>query len=93
MDGFIDYIIPITIDNPWWVERANNAALLVIHTIFRPLHYDEPPKQYGPLLLRKLVGEHHIEKRKTSLGWYIQTRSIRVLLTIENYAVWLQDIR
>ena len=37
MDGFIDYIITITIDNPFWMDHAKNVALLVIHTIFRPL--------------------------------------------------------
>ena len=37
MDGFIHDTITINIDDPYWVERAKNAALLVIHTIFRPL--------------------------------------------------------
>ena len=37
MDGFIDEIITITIDDPCWVERSKKSALLVIHTIFRPL--------------------------------------------------------
>ena len=37
MDGFIHNKITITIDDPCWAERAKNAALLVIHTIFRPL--------------------------------------------------------
>ena len=44
MDGFVDDIITINIDNPYWVERAKNLALLVIHTMFRPLHSDEPLK-------------------------------------------------
>ena len=36
MDGFIDDVITITIDDPFWVERAKNAYLLIIHTIFIP---------------------------------------------------------
>ena len=44
MDGFIYYIITITIDNACWVERAKNAALLIIHTIFRSHKSDEPLK-------------------------------------------------
>ena len=43
MDEFIDDIININIDNPCWVERAEDAALLVIHIIFKLLNSDEPP--------------------------------------------------
>ena len=35
MNGYIDDIITITIYEPNWMERSKNAALLVIHTIFR----------------------------------------------------------
>ena len=48
MDRFIDDIITITIDDPPWVERAKNAALLIIHTIFRPWKSNEPLKQDDP---------------------------------------------
>ena len=44
MDGFFNKIINTTIDDPSWLERAKNLALLVIHTMFRPLHSDEPLK-------------------------------------------------
>ena len=44
MDVFIDDIITITIGNPHWVECAENAALLIIHTIFRSHESDEPLK-------------------------------------------------
>ena len=49
MDILIDDIITITIDNPCWVDRAKNSALLIIHTIFRPRKYDKPMKQDDPL--------------------------------------------
>ena len=42
MNGFVDEIIGIVIDDPFWVERAKNVALLVIHAIFRPLYSDDP---------------------------------------------------
>ena len=45
MDEFIDDIINIAIDDPNWVERAKNAALFVIHTIFRQLQSSELLKQ------------------------------------------------
>ena len=57
MDIFSYNIIAITIDDTNWVERARDAALLVIHTIFRPLQYPEPLKMEDPLSLRKLAGE------------------------------------
>ena len=53
---FINDIITITIDDSCWVEHFKNAALLVIHTIFRPLHPYEPLKWDQPLSLRKLSG-------------------------------------
>ena len=81
MDGFIDDIITITIDNPCRVEHTKNAYLLIIHTIFRPRQSNKPQKQDDPLSLLKLAGEGHISERKTCLGWDIQTRSLRVFLS------------
>ena len=46
---FIDDIITITIDNLSWVKRTKNAALLVLHTIFRVLNPSEPLKLDVPL--------------------------------------------
>ena len=37
MDGFIDDIITITVDDKHWIDFEKSAALLVIHTLFRPL--------------------------------------------------------
>ena len=37
MDGFIDDIITITVDDENWLDRAKIAALLVIHTLFQQL--------------------------------------------------------
>ena len=48
MDGFIDDIIDITLDYPNWADRTKNAALSVIHTIFRPLQSSEPLKWDDP---------------------------------------------
>ena len=57
MDSFIDEIITITVDDKHWIDRAKSAALLVINTLFRPLHPLEPLKRDDPLSLRKLAGE------------------------------------
>ena len=92
-DEIIDNTINITIADQCWVERAKNAALLVIHTIFRPLHTYEWLKQYDPLSLRKLAEEGQISKRKTCLGWEIHIRYLQVLLPREKETASMQDIR
>ena len=68
MDGLIYDIIIITIDDPRWVDRANNSYLLIIHTMFRPRKYSKPLKRDEPLSLRKLAGEGQLSERKTCLG-------------------------
>ena len=69
MDGFIDDIITITVDDDHWIDRAKSAALLVIHTLFRPLHPSEPLKRDAPLSLRKLAGEGQLAEQQTCLVW------------------------
>ena len=55
-DGLIDDVINLTIDDSIWVERAKNMALLVIYTIFCPLHTSEPLTWEEPLSICKLAG-------------------------------------
>ena len=93
MDGLIDGIITITIDKPCWVERAENIASLIIHTIFRPRQSNKPLKQYDPLSLHKLSGEGQFSKGKTCLGWDTQARSIQVSLPRKKETAWVHDIR
>ena len=85
MDGFINDIITITVDDEHWIDRTKIAALLVIHTIYRSLQPSEPLKRDNPLSLRKLVGEGKLAKQKICLGWYINTHSMRVSLPEEKY--------
>ena len=80
MDGFINDITTITIEDLCWVERTKNTALLVIHNIFRPLNSNKYLKLDDPLPLLKLAGGGQIYKIKTCLGWDIQTCSQQVLL-------------
>ena len=93
MDGLIDDIITINIDNPCWVERANNAALLIIHTIFISRKSNKPLKQDEPLSLRKIAGEGQFSERNTYLGWDIQTCYLQVLLPQKKETAWVHDIR
>ena len=80
MDGFIDNIVIITVDNKYWIERVKSAALLVIHTLLQPLQASEPLKRDNPHSLRKLTGEGNLAERKTCLVWDINTHSLRVFL-------------
>ena len=93
MDGFIDDIITITVDDDHWIDRAKSAALLVIHTLFRPLQPSEPLKRDDPLSLRKLAGEGQLAEQNTCLGWDINTQSLRVSLPEEKQTTWTNYIK
>ena len=64
MDGFINDIITITVDDEHWIDRAKSADLLVIHTLFQPLQPSEPLKRDNSLSLRKLVGVVQLAEHK-----------------------------
>ena len=78
MDGFIDYIITIIVDDEHCIDRTTITALLVIYTLFQPLQPSEPLKQDDPLSLRKMEGEGQLAKQKTCLGWDINTQSMTI---------------
>ena len=88
MDGFIDDIITITVDDEHWIDRAKSAALLVIHTLFRPLQPSETLKQDDPLSLRKLAGEVQLAEQNICLGWDINTQYLRVFLPEDKQIAW-----
>ena len=93
MDGLIDDIITITVDGYHWIDRAKSAALLVIHTLFRPLQPSEPLKRDDPLSLRKLAEEGQLAEQKTCLGWDINTQYLRVSLPEEKQTARTNDIK
>ena len=64
MDGFIDDIITITVNDDHWIDRAKSAALLVIHTLFQTLQSSEPLKRDDPISLRKLAGEGQLQSKR-----------------------------
>ena len=68
MDGFIDEIITVAVDDKHWIDCAKIAAQLVIHTLFQPLQSSEPLKRDDPLSLRKLAGEGQLAKHRTCIG-------------------------
>ena len=93
MDGFIDNIITITVNDKHCIDCSKSAALLVIHTLFRPLKPSEPLKRDDPLSLRKLAGEGQLAEHKTCLWWDINTHSLRLSLLVEKQISWTTDIK
>ena len=67
MDGFIDDIFTIPVDDKYLIDREKSAAILVIHALFQPLQPSKPLKLDDPLSLRKLVGEVQLAYHKTCL--------------------------
>ena len=93
MDGFINDIITITVDDEHCIDRAKSATILVIHTLFRPLQPSEPLKRDDPLSIRKLVWEVKLADQNTCLVWYINTQYLRVSLPKEKQIAWTNDIK
>ena len=93
MYGLIYDIITIPVDEKHWIDRAKSAALLVIHTLFRPLQPLKPLKRDDALSLRKLAGEGQLAEQKTCLGWDINTQSLRVYPPEEKQTAWTNDIK
>ena len=75
-----------------WVERAQNAAPLAIHTVFRPTSADPLPRA-DAISERKLRGEGTPAEHKTILGWEVDTRSFRVRLPEQKAETWIREIR
>ena len=93
MDGFIDNIITITVDDKHCIYCAKIVALLVIHTLLQPLQPSEPLKRYDPLSLSILTWEGQIAHQKTCLGWDIHTHSVGVFLPEEKQTACNTDIK
>ena len=82
-DGYINDIITVMLDISDWVKRGQNAALLAIHTVFRPTQADDPIPRDDATSIRKLKGEGTPDEAKIVLGWIIDTRLFRIYLPKE----------
>ena len=91
-DGYIDDIISVALAASDWVARAQNAALLAIHTVFRPRDPRDPLPREDTTSIRKLRGEGTPDERKIVLGWLVDTRKFRVYLPRPKALDWLQQI-
>ena len=93
MDGFINDIITITVDNNYGIECAKRTALFFIHTPLRPLQEYEPLEYNDPLSLRKLAEGEGLVEGKTYLVWDIKSHYLRLFLTKDNYTSWVNHTK
>lgn len=85
-------MICVAVDHGDNIRCCQEAASLIIHTIFRPISENEPVLRDDPLSLRKREGEGTPCKCKIVLGWMICTRTFRILLPVYKARNWLLDI-
>ena len=92
IDGFIDDLISIILDELDLPERGRNAVALALHTFFRPTNADDPVPRDDILSLRKLLAEGGLEETKMVLGWFIDTRRFIIKLARDKADRWILDI-
>ena len=76
VDGFIDDLINVFIDNPANCARQPHVVPLAMHVTRRPHAGDneEPLPRRPKLSIPKLMAEGRPEEVQTVLGWTIDTR-------------------
>ena len=91
-DGYIDDIITAVLDKENWVSKAQKAAPLATHTMFRPTDTRDPLPREEPLSRTKLEGEGTPDEIKGALGWIINTRTFRIYLPDKKAREWTLSI-
>ena len=91
-DGYIDDAITYAVDYSDNVIRAQNAAPLALHTIFRPAIPSEKDIRNDPISERKLEGDGTPSERKIVLGWLLDTRAFRIYLPSDKAVHWISEI-
>ena len=92
VDGYIDDLITVAIQKEDWIERAQNAAPLAIHTVFRPTNHTDPLPRADAISERKLKGEGTPSEVKTILGWDVNTRKFKIYLPKLKATEWRNEI-
>jgi len=92
-DGYIDDFLSIGLDKDDNVQRSQEAPTLAVHTIFRPVHENEPIGRDDPISIRKLNGEGIPSEQKIMLGWVLCTRNSKIYLPKDKELAWTLDIK
>ena len=92
VDGYIDDLLTITLDDPKLVTRGSQAIPLMCYVIFRPVHNNEPLPRSDILSKAKLIAEGMPSEQKILLGRIINTRSMRISLPKLKALRWINEI-
>ena len=92
VDGYIDDLLTIILDNPKLIKRGSQAVPLMCHVIFRPVHKNETLPRSDILNKTKLIAEGIPSEQKTFLGWNIDTRRMRLSLPKSKALRWINEI-
>ena len=92
-DGYIDDFLSVGLDEADLLRRSQEAPTLAVHSVFRPVHDDEPIHRDDAISAKKLKGEGTPSEQKIMLGWLICTRSCRIYLPKDKELAWLTDIQ
>jgi hypothetical protein len=90
-DNFINDLFQACMDIDDNDERIKHAAPLVLESLFRFKDPNDPTKRDPIINLTKHAAEGKLETSKIILGWLIDSRWFRVLLTHEKAHEWIQD--
>jgi hypothetical protein len=91
-DNFIDDLFQACLHEGDNAERIKHAVPLILETLFRPLNPKDASPRDDIINMTKHEAEGRLEEKKTILGWSIDSRRFRVLLTPDKAREWLLDI-
>ena len=92
-DNFIDDIFQAGVDLGENRLRIIHSVPLALEAITRPIQKGDDITRNTIISMKKHFAEGRLSETKTILGWNIDTRRLRVLLTPEKCKDWVQDIQ
>jgi hypothetical protein len=90
-DNFIDDLFQACADIDDNDDRIRHAVPLVLESLFRTKDPKDHTKRDPIINLVKHAAEGKLEVRKIILGWLIDSRQFKVLLTQEKAQEWIRD--
>lgn len=96
VDGFIDDLINVFLDNPLNCATQPHVVPLAMYVTSRPHageRSEEPILRRPILSIPKLVAEGSPAEIQTVLGWRVDTRRLLIALPNDKYSAWVEDIQ
>ena len=92
-DVYIDDTVAMGPDIPGNKPRLAAAVPLAIHLLSRPIISSEDIPRKPPISIIKLRAEGRLEETKTLLGWFYDTRRLRISLPSNKFKAWSNQVR